>query len=51
MQIDNPERGFSYKKEGPLDLRLNPKTGKPASEILKELIKRRIRKYFRRKFR
>ena len=24
MQIDNPERGFSYKVEGPLDLRLNP---------------------------
>ena len=24
MQIDNPERGFSYKKDGPLDLRLNP---------------------------
>ena len=23
MQIDNPERGFSYKNEGPLDLRLN----------------------------
>jgi len=24
MQIDNPDRGFSYKTEGPLDLRLNP---------------------------
>ena len=24
MQIDNPERGFTYKFEGPLDLRLNP---------------------------
>ena len=24
MQIDNPERGFSYKYDGPLDLRLNP---------------------------
>ena len=22
MQIDNPDRGFSYKNEGPLDLRL-----------------------------
>ena len=40
MQIDNPERGFSYKKEGPLDLRLNPKMGKPASEILKELLEK-----------
>lgn len=37
MQIDNPERGFSYKQEGPLDLRLNPKEGVPASERLKEL--------------
>ena len=24
MQIDNPERGFTYKAEGPLDLRLDP---------------------------
>ena len=24
MQIDNPERGFSYKYDGPLDLRLDP---------------------------
>ncbi|AMS25772.1 16S rRNA methyltransferase [Bacteroidetes bacterium UKL13-3] len=35
MQIDNPERGFSLKTDGPLDLRLNPKTGKPASALLK----------------
>jgi len=37
MQIDNPERGFSYKTEGPLDLRLNPKKGISAAERLKEL--------------
>lgn len=37
MQIDNPERGFSFKREGPLDLRLNPKKGKSAAERLKEL--------------
>ena len=36
MQIDNPERGFSYKNEGPLDLRLNPEAGIPASQSLKE---------------
>lgn len=35
MQIDNPERGFSFKREGPLDLRLNPKKGKSAAERLK----------------
>jgi 16S rRNA (cytosine1402-N4)-methyltransferase len=37
MQIDNPERGFSLKVDGPLDLRLNPKSGKPASAFLKTL--------------
>ena len=42
MQIDNPERGFSYKNEGPLDLRLDPEHGVPASERLKELTKAEI---------
>lgn len=37
MQIDNPERGFSYKVEGPLDLRLNPRKGISAAERLKEV--------------
>lgn len=37
MQIDNPERGFSYKTEGPLDLRLNPSKGISASERLKTI--------------
>lgn len=35
MQIDNPERGFSFKVDGPLDLRLNPMKGKPAASFLK----------------
>ncbi len=35
MQIDNPERGFSFKADGPLDLRLNPKTGMSAAAFLK----------------
>jgi 16S rRNA (cytosine1402-N4)-methyltransferase len=37
MQIDNPERGFTFKAEGPLDLRLNPKMGTSAAELLKEM--------------
>ena len=37
MQIDDPSRGFSYKTEGPLDLRLNPESGKSAAERLREL--------------
>lgn len=37
MQIDNPERGFSYKTEGPLDLRLNPEKGITAAERLRTI--------------
>lgn len=37
MQIDNPERGFSFKTEGPLDLRLNPEKGISAAELLKSV--------------
>ena len=37
MQIDNPERGFSYKFDGPLDLRLDPERGITAAERLREL--------------
>jgi 16S rRNA (cytosine1402-N4)-methyltransferase len=34
MQLDNPTRGFSYKNDGPLDLRLNPLRGEPASALI-----------------
>lgn len=37
MQIDNPARGFTFKAEGPLDLRLNPQKGRPASALLQSL--------------
>lgn len=37
MQIDNPLRGFSFKSEGPLDLRLNPNKGISAAERLKTI--------------
>lgn len=37
MQIDNPDRGFSFKTEGPLDLRLDPKKGVSAAERLKTM--------------
>lgn len=34
MQIDNPQRGFTWKDDGPLDMRLNPAHGIPASRFL-----------------
>lgn len=37
MQIDNPERGFTYKYEGPLDLRLNPEKGISAAERIADI--------------
>jgi len=37
MQIDNPERGFTFKQDGPLDLRLDPTAGITAAERLREL--------------
>lgn len=46
MQIDNPERGFSFKVEGPLDLRLNPKSGKSAAGLLKTISQNRLAEIF-----
>ncbi len=43
MQIDNPERGFSYKTEGPLDLRLNPSKGISAAERLRTISQDELR--------
>lgn len=37
MQIDNPERGFSIKYDGPLDLRLNPEKGITAAQRLEQI--------------
>ena len=37
MQIDNPERGFTYKFEVPLDLRLNPEKGISAAQRLLDI--------------
>ncbi len=37
MQIDDPARGFTYKGDGPLDMRMNPERGKSAIDLLSTL--------------
>ncbi len=46
MQIDNPERGFSLKLDGPLDLRLNPNSGKSAAALLKKISRNELERLF-----
>ncbi len=42
MQLDDPARGFSAKHDGPLDLRMNPQRGQPASLFLQKIERDRL---------
>ena len=42
MQLDDPNRGFTFKNEGPLDLRLNPQKGRSAAEWIAKVSYERL---------
>jgi 16S rRNA (cytosine1402-N4)-methyltransferase len=42
MQLDNPDRGFTFKESGPLDMRMNPSHGEPASRLLSHLSEEKL---------
>ncbi len=46
MQIDDPSRGFTYKYDGPLDLRLDPTKGTSAAARLRELTREELEGMF-----
>jgi 16S rRNA (cytosine1402-N4)-methyltransferase len=48
MQLDDPLRGFSWKHEAPLDLRMNPERGQPAGILLARFRREEIEEFLRR---
>ena len=48
MQLDDPSRGFSWKHDVPLDLRMNPERGQPAARILERMKREEIEDFLRR---
>jgi 16S rRNA (cytosine1402-N4)-methyltransferase len=48
MQIDRPERGFSYREDAPLDMRMDPNAELSARELVNEASEKELTTIFRR---
>ncbi len=45
-QLANPQRGLSFQRDGPLDMRLDPTSGEPASQLVRRLRERELADLF-----
>ncbi len=46
-QLDSPERGFSFREDGPLDMRMNPAEGVSAATVVAEAEADELKRIFR----